>query len=193
MYIWAWLTNTLYQRSPPFSVSLLSEVRQHNLNTSDKNTSVNGPFLGLHLLKKNSTSPNVPHGEVTSPKGALRVLFGAPLISVSPHAQVPQPLLQALGYWKLYLKIKRKTPFGYRWGKKLLLRWTNLFYRAKLFHNPALTNLPAQTSSLCWSKEHISVQLIEELPSPSKTSRFAFIHASVWDRMQISHLPRLST
>lgn len=52
--------------------------------------------------------------EVTSPKGALRVLFGAPLISVSPHAQVPQLLLQALGYWKLHLKIKRKTPFGYR-------------------------------------------------------------------------------
>lgn len=131
--------------------------------------------------------------EVTSPKGTLHVLFGASLISVSPHAQVSWPLLWALGYWKLCLKIRRKTPFWYRWGKKVLLRWANLFYRAKLFHNPDLTNLPAWTFSLCWSKEYISVQLIEELPSPSKTSWFAFIHVSVWDRMQISHLPRLST
>lgn len=124
---------------------------------------------------------------VLSPKEILHVLLGAFLISLStdiPCPSAPAQSTLSLGAWLLEATSenqKWKTPSGHRWGKKRLLRWANLFYRAKLFHNPILTNLPAWTCSLCWSKEGISVLHIEEFLSPSKTSWFAFIHASVQD------------
>lgn len=144
MYIWAWLANTLYRSSLPFPVPLLSEVRQRNFNASDSHSSVNGPFSGLSFMS--STSPSVPHGTgEVSRRNSPRVIRSFSYLWEPPWPRPPAP---APGAWLLEVlseNQKRKTPSGYRWGKKLLLRWANLFHRAKVFHNPSLTNLPAQT------------------------------------------------
>jgi len=124
MYIWAWLTNTLYHSSLPFLVSLLPELRQRNLNTSAWHVSVNGPFLGLDLFKKNCTSPNVPHGRGgVSKRNSSCIIwsffylckFPCP-VSPSPCSEHPGSRYFAIGnyIWKL----RERDPIWVRMRKK---------------------------------------------------------------------------